>query len=90
MNLLIHKGPNGQANMPNGVYPSNYGVYLSNSSLFSKLGNEIINSNGKINVNSGKRDKITIGSLNPPTQMKNLKSNISSQINGLNQNNDMG
>jgi hypothetical protein len=33
------------------LYPNNFGVYLSNSSLFSKLGNDIISSNSKGGVN---------------------------------------
>lgn len=65
--------------IPNGIYPSNYGLYLSNSSLFSKLGNEIVNSNGKL-PNQGKRGDKMI--QNQP--LKNIKGQLNPQINGLN------
>jgi len=79
--------PNGQSNGQNGVYPSNYGLYLSNSSLFSKLGNDIITSNGKINPNQVK-NKMNANNLNANQNLKNIKNsnNITSQINGINPN----
>lgn len=79
--------PTAQANAPNGIYPSNYGLYLSNSSLFSKLGNDIITSNGKINPNQAK-NKLSANNLNTNQPLKNMKNsnNISTQINGINPN----
>ncbi len=78
---------NGQPNSPNGIYPSNYGLYLSNSSLFSKLGNEIISSNGKINNNQSK-NKINNNNLNANQNLKSVKNsnNLNPQVNGINPN----
>jgi hypothetical protein len=78
---------NGQSNPANGVYPSNYGLYLSNSSLFSKLGNDIISSNGKMNPNQAK-NKMNVNSILQNQPIKNLKNqnNNGGQINGINPN----
>lgn len=77
---------NGQSNAANGMYPSNYGLYLSNSSLFSKLGNDIISSNGKMNQNQ--KNKMNVNAIISNQSLKNLKSNnnIGAQINGINPN----
>ena len=81
---------NGQSNPGNGVYPSNYGLYLSNSSLFSKLGNDIISSNGKINPNQAK-NKMNVNSILQNQPIKNLKNqnNNGGQINGINPNGNL-
>lgn len=86
-NKKFSSGSNGQANAANGIYPSNYGLYLSNSSLFSKLGNDIISSNGKINPSQVK-NKINVNNILPNQSIKNLKAqnNLGSQINGINPN----
>ena len=51
--------------------------------MFSKLGNEIVNNNGKINPNQGKRDKISPNNMQNQA-IKNMKNNsVNGSINGI-------
>jgi hypothetical protein len=50
------------------------------------LGNDIVNNNGKINPNQGKRDKISPNNMQNQA-MKNMKNNnVNGSINGIHPN----